>query len=53
MNKTWNTKDAAEYLGKSPQWVRENIYSLGIPAHKLGNQWRFIPDEITLWMSNQ
>ena len=53
MSNTWNTKELAEYLGKNPQGVRENIGNLGLPAHKLGNQWRFIPEEVILWMSNQ
>jgi excisionase family DNA binding protein len=53
MDSTWNTEECANYFGKSPQWIRENIENLGIPAHKLGNQWRFIPEEVILWISNQ
>ena len=50
MKNLWNTKDLADFLGKSPQWVRENVNELSIPALKLGQQWRFDPDDIYIWI---
>jgi excisionase family DNA binding protein len=48
----WNTEEIANFLGKSPQWVRENHKSLGIPAFKLGQHWRFNPEEVQMWIKN-
>lgn len=50
MDNLWNTNDLAHYLGKSPQWVRENLSTLGIPGIKLGQHWRFFPEEIFNWV---
>ena len=48
--KLWNINDMADYLGKSPQWVRSNIERLNLPGFKLGQQWRFDPEEVKLWI---
>jgi len=46
----WNTEEVAHYLGKSPQWVRENQDQLGIPRFKLGQQWRYEPNDFYAWV---
>jgi excisionase family DNA binding protein len=50
MEKLWDTEDLALYLGKNPQWVRENITHLSIPAYKVGKHWRFKQSEIQTWL---
>jgi len=50
MEKLWDTEDLAFYLGKNPQWIRENITQLGIPAYKVGKHWRFKQSEILTWL---
>jgi excisionase family DNA binding protein len=44
------TQEVAELLGKSPWWIRENIEILGIPAIKVGRQWRYREDDIEGWL---
>ena len=51
MDDLWDTTDLARFLGKSPQWVRENLSPLGIPAIKVGQQWRFFPSEVITWIN--
>ena len=50
MWKLLTTQEAGEYLGKSPWWIRENISALGIPAIKVGRQWRFRQEELDKWL---
>ena len=50
MWKLLTTQEAGEYLGKSPWWIRENISTLGIPAIKVGRQWRFRQEELDKWL---
>ncbi len=50
MRRLLTTQEVAEYLGKSPWWIRENIGALGIPAIKLGRQWRFQAEEVEKWL---
>jgi excisionase family DNA binding protein len=50
MSRLWDTEALADFLGKSPQWVRENIKTLEIPAYKLGNHWRFHENAIMSWL---
>lgn len=50
----WITLDeAAEHLGIKPvtlrSWIRNSI---GIPAHKIGKQWRFKYSELDEWVSS-
>jgi len=49
----WNTEDVANFLGKSPQWVRENLVKLGIPTFKVGQQFRFFPSQVQKWAMDQ
>lgn len=46
-----NTREVADYLGKSPWWVRENISELGIPAIKMGRQWRYREEDVEAWLN--
>ena len=48
--KLWNINDMADYLGKSPQWIRSNRERLNLPGFKLGQHWRFDPNEIQHWI---
>jgi excisionase family DNA binding protein len=50
MIRLMTTEEAAEFLNKSPWWIRENIGILGIPAVKLGRQWRFKREELERWL---
>lgn len=50
MIRLMTTEEAAEFLHKSPWWIRENIGILGIPAVKLGRQWRFKREELERWL---
>jgi excisionase family DNA binding protein len=49
----WNlmtSEEAGAFLGKSPRWVIRNIGLLGIPAVKVGRQWRFRKSELESWL---
>ena len=50
MKRLLTTQEVAEFLGKSPWWIRENIGPLGIPAIKVGRQWRFDEDDVESWL---
>ena len=50
MWKLLTTQEAADYLGKSPWWIRENIGFLKIPAIRVGRQWRFRKEELDQWL---
>jgi excisionase family DNA binding protein len=50
MKRLLTTQEVAEYLGKSPWWIRENIEVLGIPAIKVGRQWRYREEDIESWL---
>ena len=45
--------DAAEYLGVKSitirDWIRKNN---GIPAHKIGKQWKFKRSELDAWVKS-
>ncbi len=54
MDDKWiNVDEAAEYLGVKPgtirDWIRKNK---GIPAHKIGKQWKFKCSELDHWVSS-
>ena len=48
-----NIDEAAEYLGVKPvtvrTWIKKNT---GIPAHKIGKQWKFKRSELDLWVKS-
>jgi excisionase family DNA binding protein len=45
-----NTEEVALKLGKPVSWVYNNIKQEGIPHIKLGQQYRFLEDEIDSWI---
>ena len=47
------TKEAAEYISKSPAYLRTNYLRLGIKAYKIGRHLRFRRSEIDSWLENQ
>ena len=53
-NDKWiNIEEAADYLGVKTvtirDWIRKNN---GIPAHKVGEQWKFKKDELDSWINS-
>ena len=48
-----NIDDAAEYLGVKPGTIRDWIRKeKGIPAHKIGKQWKFKRSELDDWVNS-
>ena len=48
-----NIDEAAEYLGVKPGTIRDWIRKRkGIPAHKIGKQWKFKVSEIDVWVKS-
>lgn len=54
MDDKWiNTDQAAEYLGVKATTIREWIKrNNGIPAHKIGRQWKFKKEELDEWVKS-
>ena len=52
VNDNWiNIDEAATYLGVKPVTVRDWIRKeKGIPAHKIGKQWKFKISELDAWV---
>lgn len=53
-NDKWiNIEEAADYLGVKTvtirDWIRKNN---GIPAHKVGKQWKFKKEELDAWINS-
>ncbi len=53
-NDKWiGIKDAAEYLGVNKDSIRNWIKKeSGIPAHKIGKQWKFKKSELDAWIKS-
>jgi excisionase family DNA binding protein len=53
LDKWINIDKAAEYLGVKPGtirgWIRNNK---GVPAHKIGKQWKFKCSELDAWVKS-
>lgn len=48
-----NIDEAADYLGVKPGTVRDWIRKgNGIPAHKIGKQWKFKCSELDAWVKS-
>lgn len=48
-----NIDEAAEYLGVKPGTIRDWIRKeKGIPAHKIGKQWKFKRSELDDWVNS-
>lgn len=54
VNSNWiNIDEAATYLGVKPVTVRDWIRKgKGIPAHKIGKQWKFKITELDAWIKS-
>mgnify|MGYP003153845299 FL=1 len=45
--------EIAAYFGFSKEWVKEQIRIKGLPAHRIGNRWKFIHSDIEEWVRTQ
>lgn len=54
INDSWiNVDETATYLGVKPVTVRDWIRKeKGIPAHKIGKQWKFKISELDTWVKS-
>ncbi|MEA4998875.1 MAG: helix-turn-helix domain-containing protein [Candidatus Limiplasma sp.] len=54
INDKWiNIDEAATYLGVKSVTVRDGIRKdKGIPAHKIGKQWKFKVSELDAWVKS-
>ena len=53
MDRLWDTRKTAEFLGLQPDTVRTMARLQRIPALKLGDRWRFSPKEIRAWLESK
>ena len=52
-NKWINIDEAADYLGVKVGTIRDWIRKgKGIPAHKIGKQWKFKKEELDQWVQS-
>lgn len=52
-NKWINIDEAAEYLGVKAGTIRDWLRKKkGIPAHKIGKQWKFKCSELDAWVQS-
>ena len=49
----WTLQEVAEYLGLHVMTVYKLTREGQIPAAKLGGQWRFVPEVLHKWLSEQ
>jgi excisionase family DNA binding protein len=47
------TQEASSLLGKNSAWLRANRADLGIPAYKVGKQYRFKKSDIFTWLEKK
>ena len=45
-----NTKQAAEYLGVSKDWLLEKLESKNIPYYKPAHRYYFVKEELDQWL---
>jgi excisionase family DNA binding protein len=48
-----NVRQAAQYLGVSPDTLYKYVNEQQIPAFKLGNRWRFKKSKLDQWMEEK
>ncbi|MBV9340617.1 MAG: helix-turn-helix domain-containing protein [Acidobacteria bacterium] len=48
-----NIRQAAQYLGVSPDTLYKYVNEQKIPAFKLGNRWRFKKSRLDQWMEEK
>ena len=54
LNEKWiGVEEAADYLGVKPATIRDWIKKqTGIPAHKIGKQWKFKISDLDTWIKS-
>lgn len=54
LNDKWiGVEEVADYLGVKPATVRDWIKKqTGIPAHKIGKQWKFKKSDLDAWIKS-
>ncbi len=45
--------DAAKVLQVHPNVLLRYVRDLGLPAHRVGGEWRFLRSEVTAWVRSQ
>ena len=45
--------EIATYFGFSKEWVKTQIRTKGLPAHRIGNRWKFIHSDVEAWVREQ
>jgi excisionase family DNA binding protein len=48
-----NVREAAAYLGLTPDTLYKHATESGLPAFKIGNRWRFRKSLLDRWMDEQ
>jgi hypothetical protein len=49
----WDVEDLVGYLKKPVSWIYDNHVREGIPSFRVGQQLRFLPDEVRKWLDVQ
>lgn len=54
LNDKWiGVEEVADYLGVKPATIRDWIKKqTGIPAHKIGKQWKFKKSDLDAWIKS-
>lgn len=53
-NERWlTTREVADHLRKPLSWLHQNAERLGLPRHRLGNQYRYRLSEVDAWLEAQ
>ena len=53
VNEIWNVREVADYLRCHQSTVYRLLYKGGLPAFKLGSDWRFTRAAIDKWVADQ
>lgn len=49
----WTVERVAEFLAFKPSTVRQMAREQRIPSYRIGNKWRFDPQQIGQWLGGQ
>ncbi|MEU6926873.1 helix-turn-helix domain-containing protein [Streptomyces sp. NPDC046631] len=49
----WDVRELATLLGKPTSWVYDNYVKEGVPSFRVGQQLRFSPAEVRLWLEER
>ena len=54
MPEPWgSTEDGAQHLGKPTSYIHQHAERLGLPRHRIGQQYRYRLSEVDSWLENQ